>query len=74
MPSSLHYLLDLAEAVAAAREEKQASDIPTRIWHPWWDGQCVYPSLAVDWSAYVFTLATRCKNKAKTNPRHCKLH
>lgn len=73
VPSSLHYLLDLAEAVAAARDEKQASDILTPIWHPWCNGQYVYPTLAVDWSAYVFSLATWCKNKPKTNLRHCKL-
>lgn len=58
VPSSLHYLLDLAEAVAAARDGKQASGILTPIWHPWCDGHYVYPTLAVDWSAYVFILAT----------------
>lgn len=73
VPSSLHYLLDLAEAVAAARDENQASDILTPIWHPWCDGQYVYPTLAVHWSAYVFTLATWSKNKPETNPGHCKL-
>lgn len=71
VPSSLHYLLDLAVVVAAA-DEKQASDILTLIWYPLCDGHDVYPTLAVEWSAYVFTLASWSKKKMKTNPRHCK--
>lgn len=69
VPSSLHYLLSLA---VAAVDEKQASDTLTPIWYPLCDGHDVYPTLAVDWSAYVFTLASWSKKKTKTNPRHCK--
>jgi len=62
----------LAVAVAAGVDEKQASDILTPIWYPLFDGHDVYPTLAVDWSTYVFTLASWSKKKTKTNPRHCK--
>lgn len=42
------------------------------IWYHLCDGHDVYPTLAVDWSAYVFTLASWTKKKTKTNPRHYK--
>lgn len=42
------------------------------IWYHFCDGHDVYPTLAVDWSAYVFTLDSRTKKKTKPNTWHYK--